>query len=169
MSWLSTRTLFKLWLQRRWKTGWAFGWGQIILGGKIGEREIGCGALKNSTETSSADNESKPEQLFVLAHFALKLGHLLLTEVAQCASPNASVYNIMKLCPLLLHSALLSIIGGKSEFFCWERLSSIISCRWVEGEQLNEWVFSLELLSWGCTSLHEEVVVRALSLNKYDN
>lgn len=106
-------------------------------GGKIGEREIGCGALKSLTQTSSADNESKPEQLFVLAQVSLKLAHLPLTEVAQCASPNASVYNIMKFC-LLPHSPLLSIIGGKSEFFCWERLSSIVSCRWGEGEQLNE-------------------------------
>lgn len=87
------------------------------MGGKIGEREIGCGALKNSTQTSSADNESSPEQLFVLAHVALKLAHLSLTEVAQCASPNASVYNILKFC-LLPRSAWLSIIGGKSEVFC---------------------------------------------------
>ncbi len=30
-------------------------------------------------------------------------------------------------------------------------------------------VFSLELLSWGCTSLDKEVVLRALSLTKTDN
>lgn len=65
-------------------------------GGKIGEREFLCGVLKNSTETSSADNESSPEQLFVLAQVVLKLAHLSLTEIAQCASPNASVYNIVK-------------------------------------------------------------------------
>lgn len=49
----------------------------------IGEREIGCGALKNLTQTSSADNERSPEQLFVLARAAPKLAHLFLTEVAQ--------------------------------------------------------------------------------------
>lgn len=76
------------------------------------------------TQTSSADNESNPEQLFVLAQGALKLAHLSLTEVAQCASPNASVYNILKF-SLLPHSALLSIIGGKSEVFLWECLSGV--------------------------------------------
>lgn len=94
------------------------------MGGKIGGREIGCGTLKKSTQTSSADNESQPEQLFVLAQVALKLVHLSLTEVAQSTSPNASVYNILKFC-LLPHSTLLSVIGGKSEVFCWECLSGI--------------------------------------------
>lgn len=63
--------------------------------GKTGKREIGCGALKDSTQTSSADNEGEPEQLFVLAQVALKLAHLPLTEIAQCASPNASMCIIL--------------------------------------------------------------------------
>lgn len=85
-------------------TGIDLGQGQIVWGGGGGERDICCGAVKNLTQTSSADNESQPEQLFVLAQVALKLAHLFLTEVAQCAAPNASVYNIMKLCVLPPHT-----------------------------------------------------------------
>lgn len=55
------------------------GWG----GGREKEK-TGCGgAFRNSAQTSSADNESEPEQLFVLAQVPLKLAHLPLTEVAQ--------------------------------------------------------------------------------------
>lgn len=46
-------------------------------------REIGWRALKNPTQTSSADNESGPEQLFVLAEVTLKLAHLPLTEASS--------------------------------------------------------------------------------------
>lgn len=71
-------------------------------GGKIRGREIGCRALKNSSETSSADNESEPEQLFVLAEVTLKLAHLPLTEAAPCVLPDTIVFNILKFCLLLL-------------------------------------------------------------------
>lgn len=93
------KNAFKLWLHRRWK-----GLGSWIrtnhTGGKIGGKEIGCGALKNLTQTSSADNECEPEQLFVLAEVTLKLAHLLLTGIAQCILPNAIVFNILKFCLL---------------------------------------------------------------------
>lgn len=138
------------------------------LGGKQGKEKLAVEHSEIRLKTSSADNESEPEQLFVLAQVSLKLAHLPLTEVAQCAPSNASAYNTVKFC-LLPCSALLSIIGGKSEFFCWEHLSSIISCWRGEGEQLNEGVFSLEPLSWGCTSLHQEVVIRAPPLSRTDN
>lgn len=133
-------------------------------GGKIRGREIGCRALKNSTQTSSADNESEPEQLFVLAEVTLKLAHLPLTEAAWCVLPDTIVFNILKFC-------LLLCITFNNWWKKWGVSSAGSSqaspaCRWGEGERQNEWVCSLELLSWVWTSLHVEVFLRAQSSNK---
>lgn len=62
---------------------------------------MGWRALRNSAPTSSADNESEPEQLFVLAEVTLKLAHLPLTEAAPCVLPDTIVFNIPKFCLLL--------------------------------------------------------------------
>lgn len=97
-------------------------------GGKIRGREIGCRALKNSSETSSADNESEPEQLFVLAEVTLKLAHLPLTEAAPCVLPDTIVFNILKFCLLLL---CITFNNWWKKwgffFFCWELSSNVVS------------------------------------------
>lgn len=136
-------------------------------GGKIRGREIGCRALKNSTQTSSADNESEPEQLFVLAEVTLKLAHLPLTEAARCVLPDTIVFNILKFCLLLLLCITFNNWWKKWGFFSAgsSRQASSL-CRWGEGERQNEWVCSLELLSWVWTCLHVEVFLRARSPNK---
>lgn len=111
-------------------------------GGKIRGREIGCRALKNSTQTSSADNESEPEQLFVLAEVTLKLAHLPLTEAARCVLPDTIVFNILKFCLLLLLCITFNNWWKKWGFFSAgsSRQASSL-CRWGEGERQNEWVW----------------------------
>lgn len=82
-----------------WKTDRGF-WTKTnhTEGKKIRGKEIGCTALKILTQTSSADNESEPEQLFVLAGVTLKLAHLPLTEGPSCILPDTIVFNILKFC-----------------------------------------------------------------------
>lgn len=89
----------KLWLNWNERLTGVLEEDESYWGGKIRGREIGCRALKNSTQTSSADNKSEPEQLFVLAEVTLKLAHLPLTVGAPCILPDTIVFNIPKVCP----------------------------------------------------------------------
>lgn len=93
----------KLWLNWNERLTGVLEEDESYWGGKIRGREIGCRALKNSTQTSSADNKSEPEQLFVLAEVTLKLANLPLTVGAPCILPDTIVFNIPFASPLPRH------------------------------------------------------------------